>query len=235
MALPEAPQKGPTVEAMFDRIAPSYDRMNRIMTLGLDRGWRRQTVAALALRPGDRVLDVACGTGDLSDGVARGGGHSVGLDVSVNMLRVAATRNGTLALVRAGAESLPFEAGSFDAVVSGFALRNFSNLPAALCEAGRVLKPGGRIALLEVDTPSRLLLRAGHQVWFRSVVPLLGRLFTDREAYQYLPDSVVYLPPEAELRRLLGNAGIGAIGKRSFLGGAIQLVTGKRGAGGRNA
>lgn len=231
MSLPEAAAKGAAVEAMFDRIAGSYDRMNRVMTLGLDRSWRRRTVASLALRPGDRVLDLACGTGDLSADVARAGGRPVGLDVSANMLRMAARRKAAPGLVRAGAEGLPFAPSSFDAVVSGFALRNFSDLAAALDEAARVLRPGGRMALLEVDTPSRALLRAGHQVWFRSVVPLLGRLLADRDAYRYLPDSVVYLPAESELRAMLARAGIGAVAKRSFLGGAIQLVTGERAGG----
>lgn len=217
---------------MFDRIALRYDRMNRLMTLGLDRSWRRRAVAALGLRPGERVLDLACGTGDLADEVRRAGALAIGIDVSAGMLRVASRRSvAPGALVRGDALGLPFGGGSFDAVVSGFALRNFADAATALGECGRVLRPGGRLALLEVDTPSHLLLRAGHRLWFRGLIPALGRFLAEGDAYSYLPASVVYLPDERGLRTLLEAAGFEAARKTTFLGGAAQLVVARRSGG----
>lgn len=228
MTLPGADDKRAVVEAMFDRIAPRYDLMNRLLTFGIDRGWRRCAIAALALRRGERVLDLACGSGDLAAAAHEAGARVVGIDVSAGMLRTARARRVACALVRGDALALPFADASVDAVVSGFALRNFVDLGAAFAESARVLRPGGRIALLEVDRPASTLLRLGHGFYFRRVVPLLGALLADRAAYAYLPASTAYLPDARALFAMLQTAGFASARKRVLLGGAAQLVTAER-------
>jgi demethylmenaquinone methyltransferase/2-methoxy-6-polyprenyl-1,4-benzoquinol methylase len=210
---------------MFDAIAPRYDLVNRLMTFGLDQAWRRTTVGALALPSGSLLLDLACGTGDLTR-LARSRGHRViGADLSAGMLAA----NGTGApLVQADGSRLPFPDGAFDGLVCGYALRNFTDLPATLRETARVLRPGGRVAILEVDAPTSPLLRAGYHVWFEKVVPVLGGALSDREAYDYLPRSTAYLPATPELRRLLMAAGYAAVGIRPLAGGLSQLVIATR-------
>ncbi len=228
VTLPEPSQKSATVEAMFDRIAGDYDRMNRIMTLGMDRAWRRHAIDAVRVGTGDVVVDLACGTGDLAEEAAGRGARVIGVDVSAGMLAGARLRRVPATFGRAFAEQLPFADACCDALVSGFALRNFTDLRAALGEAARVVRPGGRIALLEVDTPKSLVLRAGHGLYFRHVVPLLGRMLADRAAYSYLPSSVTYLPAEAALLAMIDDAGFAEVSKRRFLGGATQLVVAER-------
>ena len=224
--LPEGDDKHRAVEAMFDRIAPRYDRLNRIISLGQDRRWRRHTVAALRLPPGATVLDLGCGTGDLCDDVTAAGYRAVGVDFSAGMLTAAHTR---APLVRADALALPVPDASADGVVSGFALRNFVDLDRFFRECARVLRPGGRIAALETGEPASPLLRAGHHLWFRRVVPFVGgRLAHDVEAYQYLPRSTAYLPPLDDLLALVEGAGFTSVGRRTFTAGAVQLVTGTR-------
>jgi len=227
--LPPAEHKRAAVEAMFDRIAPRYDLMNRLMTFGIDRAWRRATLASLELRSGARLIDLACGTGDLTVEAAAAGARAVGLDFSTGMLCEARHRDARCSWVRADALALPLRAGCGDAVVCGFALRNLTDVAAALDEAARVLKPGGRLALLEVDTPANSLVRLGHRLYFRRIVPLLGRLLSDRDAYSYLPESVAYLPVEAELAEMLSRAGFHGIEKRRLCAGVAQLVTAWRG------
>lgn len=230
MTLPSDSEKRAVVEAMFDRIAPRYDLMNRLMTFGIDRGWRRRAIAALGLGAGERVLDLACGSGDLAIAAAEAGARVVGLDFSAGMLRAAQERGVVCGLVRADALALPFADGAVDAVVSGFALRNFVDLPAAFTESARVLRHGGRLALLEVDRPASALLRFGHAIYFRRIVPLLGALLADRDAYAYLPESTAYLPEEPALFAMLRAAGFTNLRKQSLLGGAAQLVTAARAA-----
>jgi demethylmenaquinone methyltransferase/2-methoxy-6-polyprenyl-1,4-benzoquinol methylase len=240
------------VDAMFDAIAPGYDVTNRVISLGLDVGWRRRTVRSLGLAPGGLVLDLACGTGDLCLELARQGLTAVGADRSHGMLQAARTRvacsipagdgHGTSAasgtpLVRGDGLALPFRAGSLDGVVCGFALRNFAALPPVLAECARVLRPGGRVALLEVDAPSQPLLRLGHRIWFGKVVPLVGGLVAARSgaprarataAYRYLPASVAYLPPAPELLALISDAGFTSVERHPLSGGIAQLLTGTR-------
>jgi demethylmenaquinone methyltransferase/2-methoxy-6-polyprenyl-1,4-benzoquinol methylase len=224
--LPEGVAKQHAVEAMFDRIAPRYDRLNRVISLGQDRRWRRQTVAALHLAPGAKVLDVACGTGDLCDVLTASEYRAVGVDLSAGMLAAAHTR---APLVRADALTLPLPDAAVDGVVSGFALRNLVGLHQFLRECARVLRPGGRIAHLETAEPASPLLRAGHRVWFRQIVPFLGaRLSSDADAYRYLPRSSAYLPPTSDLIALVGEAGFRAAERKTFMAGAVQLITGTR-------
>jgi len=224
--LPEGDDKHRAVEAMFDRIAPRYDRLNRIISLGQDGRWRRQTVSALRLSSGATVLDLGCGTGDLCDVVAGAGYSPVGVDFSAGMLAAAHTR---APLARADALTLPVPDASADGVVSGFALRNFVDLDRFFRECARVLRPGGRVAALETAEPARPLLRAGHNLWFRRVVPFVGAtLAHDAEAYDYLPRSAAYLPPPGELLALVEAAGFAAVARRTFTGGAVQLITGTR-------
>lgn len=218
---------------MFDTIAPRYDLVNRVMTFGLDRLWRRATVAALDLSAGSRVLDLACGTGDLGQDLAHAGHHPVGADLSLNMLRqgvLARSRHARVPIpvVQADAVNLPLPDGAVEGAVSGFALRNFVDLDQVFAELARVVRPGGRVALLDIAAPTNPVLRAGHAVYFQRIVPRIGGLLSDRDAYEYLPRSAAYLPPAAELKERLGRAGFGAVRRRALTGGITQLITATR-------
>jgi len=213
---------------MFDRIAPRYDRMNRLLTLGLDQRWRSAALDAAGVGPADRVLDIACGTGDLCERLAARGAGVVGLDFSAEMLRVARRRRVDAALVRADAERLPHPDAAFTVVTCGFALRNFASLQCALAEMARVLASGGHLALVEVDRPSATWLRAAHSLYFDRVVPRLGAWLSDREAYRYLPASTAYLPEAAKLCGMLEGLGFEAVRRRRFLLGAAQLLVARR-------
>jgi demethylmenaquinone methyltransferase / 2-methoxy-6-polyprenyl-1,4-benzoquinol methylase len=221
--LPDLADKPRAVEAMFDRIAPRYDALNRVLTFRMDVAWRRGAVDALALPHGSRVLDIACGTGDLCRTLARAGHVPTGVDFSAGMLHAART---DAPLVRADAMRLPFPDGAFDGITCGFALRNFAALAPMLAECGRVLRAGGRVALLDVAEPASPLVRAVHGAWFRHVVPFVGGLVSDRAAYRYLPASTAYLPPVPELLALVGEAGIVDVSRRTLGFGAAQLITG---------
>jgi len=223
--LPAADEKPRVVEAMFDRIAPRYDLLNRLLTFRMDVRWRRATVNALRLAPGARVLDVACGTGDLCNTARDCGLQPIGVDFSLGMLTAARS---PAPLVRTDAACLPFADATFDGLTCGFALRNFASLPDVFHECTRVLRPGARIALLDVSEPRGRAARAVHGAWFRHVVPLVGGLVSDRDAYRYLPASTSYLPTTAELFDLLQTAGVGALQHRTLGAGAAQLITGTR-------
>ena len=226
--LPPDAEKHAVVEAMFDRIAPRYDRMNRLLSGGLDQRWRSRAVDLAKIGPGDLVLDVACGTGDLSEMAAARGARVVGVDVAREMLRGAQRRGVPAGLARADVESLPLADGAAAAVVCGFALRNFPALPPALAEMARVLRPGARLVVVEVDRPETPWVRSLHGLWFDRAVPRLGAWLADAEAYRYLPRSTAYLPPPAELRTLLEKAGFEQVRKRRLLLGAAQILVAQR-------
>ena len=225
-ALPTGETKHRAVQAMFDRLAPSYERMNRVISLGQDRRWRRHAVDALALPLGSLVLDLACGTADLCRDLDDHGHRALGLDFSEGMLRNARTH---APLVRGDAAALPFRDASIDGIICGFALRNFVDLPTVFGECARVLRPGGRMAALDAAVPDRLVMRAGNAVWFRGAVPLLGRVLAhDGEAYTYLPKSTAYLPTAPALLEAMHGAGFGGSARRTFTGGSVQLLTGTK-------
>ncbi len=228
--VPAVADKRAFVRAMFDRIAPRYDLLNRLLTGGLDQRWRRALLAAARVGPGDRVLDLACGTGDLAALARARGVRVLGVDFSREMLRRAARRGATGWWVQADAQALPLADASASVVACGFALRNFVSLPAVLRECARVLRPGGRLALLEVDRPERRLVRAGHSLYFDRVVPRIGALLSDRAAYRYLPDSTTYLPPAPELLAQIAGVGFANPTRRRLMLGAAQLVLAERAA-----
>ena len=226
-ALPQGAEKRRSVEAMFDRVAPTYERTNQVISLGLDRGWRRRAIRALGLAPGAHVLDLACGTGDLCRDLTTAGHLPVGIDFSAGML--AAAHAPDVAWVRGDGACLPFRSAGFDGLVCGFALRNFVALDAVFAECARVLRPGGRVSLLDAAVPQHVILRAGNAVWFRAAVPLIGRVLSrDAEAYRYLPRSTAYLPPPAELLATLQAAGFRDVRRATMTGGSVQLLTGTR-------
>jgi demethylmenaquinone methyltransferase/2-methoxy-6-polyprenyl-1,4-benzoquinol methylase len=206
---------------MFDRIAPVYDVMNRVMTAGLDRRWRRETVREV-VRPGDRVLDAACGTGDLAIEASRAGARVVGLDFSGAMLERARRKAPELEWLQGDLLALPFEDADFDAATVGFGIRNVADLEAGLRELRRVVRPGGRLGVLEITRPSGIL-RPFYSLWFDRVVPLLGRILPGGEAYTYLPASVRRFPGPDELAAALRAAGFDVVRYRLFAGGIVAL------------
>ena len=209
------------VRSMFDRIAPVYDTMNRVMTAGLDRRWRRETVRETVL-PGDRVLDAACGTGDLAIEASRAGARVVGLDFSGAMLQRARRKAPQLEWVQGDLLALPYEEGEFDAATVGFGIRNVADLEAGLRELRRVVRPGGRVGILEITRP-RGALRVFYSLWFDRVVPLLGRVLPGGEAYTYLPASVRRFPGPEELAAAMRRAGFEDVRYRLFAGGIVAL------------
>lgn len=210
---------------MFDAIAPRYDLVNRVMTFRMDVGWRRKTVRALALPAGAAVLDLACGTGDLCRELARGGYGPVGVDLSMGMLRAART---TAPLVHADILRLPMPDASVDGAACGFALRNLLALEPFFDELARVVRPGGRIALLEVAEPPNRVLRWGHGVYFGKVVPRIGGLLSDAAAYRYLPKSVAYLPEPGVMMDKLRGAGFHDASRALLSTGIAQLLVATR-------
>ncbi|MBN2623799.1 MAG: ubiquinone/menaquinone biosynthesis methyltransferase [Acidimicrobiales bacterium] len=224
-SLPEGDEKVTAVRGMFDAIAPRYDLVNRIMTFRLDVRWRRLAVSSLALRRGSVVLDLASGTGDLCRELESAGLAPVGIDLSYGMLAAART---TAPLVQGDALRLPVRNRTIDGVTCGFALRNLVDLEPFFAELARVLRPGARIALLEVATPPNPVMRWGHAVYFGKVVPVIGGLISDASAYRYLPRSVAYLPEPEQMRALIGDAGFVDVDRRLLSGGVAQLITATR-------
>jgi len=209
---------------MFDRIAPVYDAMNRLMTAGLDRRWRAQAAAAV-VEPGDRILDVCCGTGDLALAAAEAGGRVTGLDFSAAMLERARRKSSAIEWVEGDALALPFADGSFDAVTIGFGLRNLPEMERGLVELRRVLHPEGRLAILEITRPQGFL-SPFYRFWFDGVIPLAGKVLPGGAAYSYLPASVRRFPTPVGLAKLLDEAGFAEIRWRLLAGGIVALHTG---------
>jgi len=209
---------------MFDRIAPVYDTMNRVMTAGLDRRWRGETARAV-VSPGDRVLDTCCGTGDLAIAAERVGGRVTGLDFSERMLERARAKSDQVEWIQGDALALPLADGSFDAATVGFGVRNLDDLEGGLRELRRVLRRGGRVGILEITRP-RGVLRPFYKLWFDGFVPLAGKLLPGGSAYTYLPASVRRFPGAKELAALMETAGFEQVRYRLFAGGIVALHTG---------
>jgi len=224
-SLPSGQEKAATVRSLFDRISPRYDLVNRVMTFGMDIGWRRRSIRELHLPVGSRVFDLACGTGDFCRELRRSGYPAVGFDFSFGMLASART---DVPLVQADILHLPLREASADGVTCGFALRNVVSLESLFAELGRVVRPGGAIALLDASRPDNPALRAGHRVYFEHAVPMIGGLLSDRDAYAYLPKSMAYLPPAPEMLAMLREAGFPSARRIQLSGGITQLFVGVR-------
>lgn len=236
--LPAPDEKPVYIRRMFDTIAGRYDRVNRLMTFGLDQGWRRFAVdeVAVTARRGAkraRVLDIGTGTGDFLPIIRQviGGAAVIGIDFSLPMMQAGREKadGGAGGYVGGDALQLPFPDNTFDGATTGFAMRNVADLPAALAEIRRVVRPGGRLACLEVARPANWLVRAGHQMYFNRIVPLIGGLIGgNRKAYTYLPQSAAHFPPPDELCQLLEQAGWHAPRYRLLGLGAVAVHTAEK-------
>jgi demethylmenaquinone methyltransferase/2-methoxy-6-polyprenyl-1,4-benzoquinol methylase len=221
---------------MFDRIAGVYDVMNSAMTAGMHHRWRARAADRAELAPGDAALDVCCGTGDLAFELARRvgpDGRVVGSDFSERMLDLAREKPVPEAAAKpifewADALDLPYDDGGFDAVTVGFGVRNLSDLDRGIAEMARVLKPGGRLVILEITQPTRPPLSTFFSVWFDRIVPLIGRFVGDSAAYSYLPESVKRFPPPAGLAAIMDGAGLERIRWTILAGGIIAIHSGRR-------
>lgn len=223
--LPTGDQKVKSVQALFDAIAPRYDLINRLMTFGLDVTWRKTTMKRLNLKPGSLVADLACGTGDFCREIRQRGHSPIGFDLAFGMLASART---DAQLVQSDALRLPVLDGAFDGVTCGFALRNFVELPGFFDEVARISKPGGRVGFLDVSAPDSKLLRKGFDFHFGKVVPFIGKLLSNGDAYAYLPRSVEYLPDRAGLIAQMEAAGFRNVEHRQLTFGLTQLITATR-------
>ena len=218
------------VRSMFDRIAERYDLMNKVVSLGMDAGWRRAAVAGLQLSAGSTVLDLACGTGALSEELNKAGMKPVGIDIAEQMLRRA---DAALPVAIGDCLRVPLRDASAQGVICGFALRHFVSMRPLLAEAARVLAPNGRLALLELEEPRPWLLRQGHRLYSRTLIPLAGKVLSEKQAYEYLPDSFAFLPDSEQLKADLAETGFTDIARESLSSGIAQLVTASREAASR--
>ncbi len=223
--LPEGDEKREAVQAMFDTIAPRYDLVNRLMTFRLDTRVRRQTLDELDAAPGAVVLDLACGTGDFVWALNKRAADPIGIDLSYGMM-AAAPDDGTF--VQGDLLSLPIADASVDGAVCGYALRNLLSLPPFFAELARVVKPGGRIALVDVSAPDNKIMKWGFDIHFNKIVPFIGGLISDKSAYSYLPRSVAYLPERAEMVSMLTDAGFVNAKHQQLTMGIAQLLTADR-------
>ncbi len=218
------------VRAMFDRIARVYDRMNSVMTAGMHHRWRRRAVDLARVGPGSRALDVATGTGDLAIALARrvgADGEVIGSDFSEGMLELARRKAPDITFEHGNALALPYDDASFDAATVGFGARNFSDLEQGLREMRRVVRPGGRVVILEITTPQKPPLSLFYRAWFDRIVPALGRFTGESEAYTYLPNSVKRFPGPRDLAAALERAGLVRVRYVLTAGGIIALHVGE--------
>lgn len=221
---------------MFDRIAGAYDLVNTVMTAGLHHAWRERAADRAELRPGDAALDLCCGTGDLALELrerVEAGGRVVGADFSERMLELAQDKAADRGLADvtfewADALELPYSDASFDAVTVGFGVRNLADVGAGIREMTRILKPGGRCVILEITQPQKPPLSTFFKVWFNRIVPVIGRVAGDPDAYSYLPESVRSFPPPAKLAELMDEAGLTGIRYTVLAGGIIAIHSGVR-------
>jgi demethylmenaquinone methyltransferase / 2-methoxy-6-polyprenyl-1,4-benzoquinol methylase len=221
----------PQVRAMFDRIAGFYDVMNTVMTAGLHHRWRARAADLAALGAGDSALDVACGTGDLAIELSRrvgDAGEVIGSDFAQEMLERARMKAPTLQWDLGNALDLPYASNRFDATTVGFGARNFSDLDRGLAEMARVVKPGGRVVVLEITTPRKPPLSTFYSLWFDRIVPLIGRVTGENEAYTYLPNSVKRFPGPEGLAAAMERAGLREIRWILTAGGIIALHVGTK-------
>jgi demethylmenaquinone methyltransferase/2-methoxy-6-polyprenyl-1,4-benzoquinol methylase len=234
----QSPDFAGQVNRMFDRVASNYDALNSVMTAGLHHRWRERAAARAELGPGDSALDVCCGTGDLAlelAGRVAPGGRVVGCDFSEPMLDLAREKTAArdaegVRFEWADALSLPYDADRFDALTVGFGVRNLADLDRGLSEMARVLKPGGRLVILEITQPSRPPLSVFFSLWFDRIVPLLGAFSSDPEAYSYLPESVRSFPDPHRLAEKMDRAGFGRIRYTVLAGGIIAIHSGVKGS-----
>jgi demethylmenaquinone methyltransferase/2-methoxy-6-polyprenyl-1,4-benzoquinol methylase len=232
----QSPDFAGQVNRMFDRVAGRYDALNSVMTAGLHHRWRERAAAQAQLGPGDTALDICCGTGDMALELSKRvspGGHVVGCDFSEPMLDLAREKAagrgaGGVRFEWADALELPYDAERFDAVTVGFGVRNLADLDRGLREMARVLKPGGRAVILEITTPTRPPLSLFYSLWFDRIVPLLGALSSNPEAYSYLPESVRSFPSPRGLAEKMDDAGFKAIRYTVLAGGIIAIHSGVR-------
>jgi len=211
---------------MFDRIAGVYDAMNSVMTAGLHHRWRERAADLARVGPGTRALDVATGTGDLAIALARRGGDVVGSDFSEGMLERARAKSAAVRWEQANALALPYDDDAFDAATVGIGARNFSDLERGLAEMTRVVRPGGRVVILEITTPTKPPLSTFFSLWFDRVVPMLGRVTGENQAYSYLPSSVKRFPGPRDLGSVMVGAGLGDVRWILTAGGIIALHSG---------
>jgi demethylmenaquinone methyltransferase/2-methoxy-6-polyprenyl-1,4-benzoquinol methylase len=223
--LPQGEEKVRAVRSMFDAIAPRYDLVNRVMTFRMDVAWRTRTVRELGLPDGSLVADLACGTGDFCRELQKQGLRPIGFDLSFGMLAAART---SAPLAEADALALPVPDSSLDGITCGFALRNLVELDGFFAELARTVRPGGRIAILEVAEPPNRFLRWGHSIYFGSIVPKVGGLLSDPSAYQYLPKSVAYLPEPGVMLQRLADSGFVQVERQLLSVGISQLITATR-------
>lgn len=223
-------EKAPdAVAGMFSAVAPAYDRTNAVLSVGNSALWRLATVRAIAPKPGERILDVAAGTGTSSAAIARTGATVVAVDLSPGMIEVGRRRHPKIEFVEADAERLPFGDDEFDAVTVSFGLRNVQHPHAALAEMYRVLKPGGRLVICEFSRPPHVLLRAGYQRYLRSVLPMVAKLASSNpDAYDYLAESIASWPDQGTLSQWIRGVGFTRVAYRNLTAGVVALHRGRK-------